>query len=131
MKKILEALYKVLCQTSILFFGIVMFFALFLLNTTTANLSREVILSFFGFSAFFGVCALLDLFIAIPSVLKAIVRFILTTVGFVVCLLVSFERSSAQMFVSVAFFAVVYWIIFLIVKLVKLPFKKKEAPEEL
>ena len=131
MKKIVTSLYAVLCQTSIVFFAIIMFFALFLLNTTTANLSREVILSFFGFSVFFGACALLDLFTALPSAVKAIVRFIVTTVGFVLCMLVTFERSSAQMFVSVAFFAVIYWVMFLIIKLITLPFKKKEAPEEI
>ncbi len=126
MKKALNIIYKIICDTSVLFCVTVLLMALFLLNTTTANLNRETIFSLLGFSAIFGLSAIFSFIETLPSSFSSILRFILTAVGFVVFLLLSFERSSVQIFVATAFFAVVYWIAFALIKLVLIPFRKKE-----
>ncbi|MBR5460295.1 MAG: hypothetical protein IKV53_05455 [Clostridia bacterium] len=130
MKKALNIIYKMLCDTTMLFCVTVLLMALFLLNTTTANLTREVILSIFGFSAIFGLSAIFGFIESLPSSFCSILRFILTAVGFVVFVLLSFERTSAQIFVATAFFTVVYWIAFTLIKLILLPLKKKEEGVE-
>ena len=130
MKKALNIIYKMLCDTTMLFCVTVLLMALFLLNTTTANLNREVILSIFGFSAIFGLSAIFGFIESLPSSFCSILRFILTAVGFVVFVLLSFERTSAQIFVATAFFAVVYWIVFALIKLILLPLKKKDVEKE-
>ncbi len=130
MKKALNIIYKMLCDTAILFCVTVLLMALFLLNTTTANLTREVILSIFGFSAIFGLSSALGFIESLPVSFSAILRFILTAVGFVVFLLLPFERSSVQIFVATAFFTVVYWIVFALIKLILLPLKDKDVEKE-
>ena len=129
MKKLFTVIYRMLCDTSLIFCAIVMLFAIFLLNTTTANLNRETILSLFGFSALFGLSAVFGYIEAIPSVLSSILRFIVTSVGFVVFILISFDRTPVQMFVATAFFAVIYWVAFLVFKLIRIPFREKKEDE--
>lgn len=132
MKKTLTALYTALCDTALVFGAVVMFFALFIINSTTANLTGEVILSLFGFAAVFGISGILNAFSEIPRVIVVIVRFIAASVGFALFVLLPFERPAGQIFVGTALFVVLYWVMFLIIKLICLPFreKKEEKPVE-
>lgn len=129
MKKVLLAIYRVLCDTALVFGTIIMFFALFIINSTTANLTGEVILSLFGFAGVFGLSGVLSEFAEIPRVIVTIVRFIVSAVGFVVFVLLPFDRPTEQIFVGTALFVVLYWIVFLIVKLLLIPFGKKEEQD--
>lgn len=126
MKKTLTAIYTALCDTALVFCAVVMFFALFIINSTTANLTGEVILSLFGFSAVFGIAGILKAFPEIPTAITVIVRFIATAVGFALFVLIPFDRPSGQIFVGTALFVVLYWVLFLIIKLICLPLCKKE-----
>ena len=127
MEKLLRTLYRALCDTALVFCGIVMFFALFIFDTDTAHFTTETLLAFFFFALFFGAASVLFAFKGVPSVISLILHFILTTVGYATQILTLSERSSAQIFVGIVIFVVVYWAGFGIVKLLKLPLKKKDT----
>ena len=130
MKKFLTAVYTALCDTALVFCAIVLFFALFIINSTTANLSGEVILSLFGFAAVFGIAGILNVFSEIPRAIVVIIRFIAASVGFALFVLIPFERPAGQLFVGTALFVVLYWILFIVIKLIKLPFREKKESDE-
>jgi len=125
-KKALTTLYTALCDTALVFGAVILFFALFIINSTTANLTGEVILSLFGFAAVFGISGILKAFSEIPSVIVVIARFIASAVGFALFVLLPFERPAGQIFVGTALFVVLYWVLFLIAKLITLPFREKK-----
>ena len=129
MKKALAAIYRALCDTSLVFGAIVLFFAIFMIDSTTANLSSEVILNLFYFSAVFGITAVLMVFPEIPEVLAVICRFLVASAGFVLFVLIPFDRPSVQIFVGTALFVLVYWILFALFRLITIPFRKKESQE--
>ena len=130
MKKILNSLYRALCDTALVFGAVILFFALFIINSTTANLTGEVILSLFGFAAVFGISGILNAFSEIPRAIVVIVRFIAASVGFAVFVLLPFDRPAGQIFVGTALFVVLYWIMFFVVKLLCLPFREKGITQD-
>ncbi len=125
MKKILIQIYRVLCETSLLFAAIVMFFALFIFNTDTAHFTKDTLLSFFWFSLVFGASGLLRVFDKIPAFVLHLFRMIVTAVGFVIFILSTTERSESQMFVGAILFVVLYAVVFIITRLILLPFREK------
>lgn len=130
MKNFLSCIYKALSFTSITFFTILMFFALFVFNTDTAHFTKEMLLNFAVFSAFVGVGALVFEIPRLPAVVSTLVHFVVSGVGYVVFLLMSLAITSTRIFVGVFVFVVAYFLIFAIIKLLRIPFREKEIQEE-
>ncbi len=127
MKKLLKALWSVLCDTSVLFILTVMFFALFIFDTNTAHFTKDTLVSFFLFSLVFGLAGVVHTAVSLPSFLRHFIRLVLTSVGFAIFILTSAERSEMQMFVGTVVFVLCYLVVFALSRLVLLPFKKKET----
>ncbi len=130
MKNFLTALWRAICDASVLFTATVMFFAVFIFNTNTAHFTKETLLAFFWFSLIFGLAGFIHCATALPSFIRHAVRLVVTSIGFAVFVLTSAERSEMQMFVAVIVFALSYIAVFALSRLFLIPFRKKDKVEE-
>ncbi len=124
MKKFLSCIYQALSFTSITFFALLMFFALFVFNTDTAHFTKETLTNFALFSAFVGVGALVFHIPRLPLFVSSIIHFLVSGAGYVIFLLMALVTTSARVFVGVFVFVVVYVVIFAVIRLIRLPFYK-------
>ena len=108
MRKILDAIYRVMCHTALSFTAVMLFFWAFMDGGNQDSLSYAHVTSFLKFAAIFGVTALLTYIPKVPAMLKTLVHFIINTVAFVMIISVSGEGSQSARFVSIALFALAY-----------------------
>lgn len=133
MRKTFRALYRVICDTSIIFTLIIAVFAIAMNpvdNTaqTTADsiLSKDVIFTFLKFSLCVGLSSLFFLIKKLPNFITQVLHFIAVAAAFVVFILLASDSvTSSRAFVVMFVFVLIYWLIFGLVKLLKIPFKKR------
>ena len=128
MAKILKAIYRIMCDTALVFTAVMLIFGVFIMSDDrTFIIAREVVLSFFYFSFMVGVASVFFLIKKLPITVSAIIHFLVSSVGYVWHILTVTERSTAQMFVGAALFVVIYWGVFAISKFIQIPIKKSES----
>lgn len=141
MAKILKALYRVVCDTALVFTGVMLLFGVFFLSDSAGGrgLHKDVMLSFFYFALIIGIASLFFLLKRLPAVATAVMHFVLSSVGFAWKILgVAGESSvktvtqmtSAGMFIATVLFVIIYWGIFAIAKFIQIPMKKGDKAEE-
>ena len=111
MKKILNALYRVLCHTSIAFTAVLFFFWLFMDGGNNDKLYYENITEFFKFALVFGVSSLITLIPKMPTVLKVFVRFIVNTVAFTAFISTLGNGTQNARFVAIVLFVLIYAVV--------------------
>ena len=111
MKKILNALYRVLCHTSIAFTAVLFFFWLFMDSGNNGKLYYEHITEFFKFALVYGVSSLIALIPKMPTVLKIFVRFIVNTVAFTAFISMLGDGTQNARFVAIILFVLVYAVV--------------------
>ena len=128
MKKILNALYMVLCHFALAFSGIVLFFWFFM--NEAQYIDYEKILVFFRFALIFGITALIFAIPKIPYIVKTALHFVVNTIGFIVTFISATEISQMRAFVVGVFFVVAYVIVFSITRFFVWLGKKLDNKEE-
>lgn len=111
MKKVLDALWRVLSHTSIAFTAILLFFWLFMDSGNNDKLYYEYITGFFKFALVFGVSSLVAYIPKMPAVLKIFVRFIINTVAFTAFVSVLGQGTQNARFVAIILFVAVYVVV--------------------
>ncbi len=131
MAKILKAIYRIMCDTALVFTAVMLIFGVLIMSDErTFMITRDVVLSFFYFSFMVGVASVFYLIKKLHVTVSAIMHFIVSSIGYVWHILTVTERSAAQMFVGAALFVVIYWGIFAISKFIQTPIKKSEAKSD-
>ena len=127
MEKFMRSLYRALCDTSLVFSAVVIFFAM-LLNpvldaetgvavTRDAALTKNVIFGFLGFCSVFGLSYFVNL-IKMPKILVHILRFVITGVGFLLIVPKTTALAANGLFVGFFVFTIIYWIAFALIALI-------------
>ena len=128
MKKGFSIFYRALCHFSLAFSGILVFF--WSIMKKTQYIDHENISAFLTFSVIFGVSSLLFAIPKIPYFLKVIVHFIINTANFILNLALVDGITPVRLFIFTALFAVIYFLIFIVVKLLQSLAKKAEKKSE-
>ena len=111
MKKILSALYRLLCHTALCFTGILSFFWLFMNDGNNKYISYDNITMFLKFALIFGISSFIDYIPKLPSSLKAFLRFVVNIVSFVFFFVISTEGSQTGKFISAILFILIYSVV--------------------
>ncbi len=132
MKKVFSIFYRALCHFSLAFSGILIFFwavmkrIQYIDHERTPYIDHENISAFLTFAVIFGVTSFIFAIPKLPYVLKVILHFILNAVSFVLNLAVVDGVTPVRLFVVTALFAVLYFVIFAISKILGTVSNKKE-----
>ncbi len=128
MKKFFSLFYTALCHFSLAFSGILVFF--WSIMKKTQYIDHENISAFLAFAVIFGLSSLLFAIPKIPYFLKVIVHFIVNTANFILNLALVDGITTIRLFIFTALFAVIYFLIFVVVMLFESLAKKAEEKSE-
>ncbi len=129
MNKFFQVLYKALCNFSLVFSAIILFFwgiMASLPSSTSKSLDYDKIKFFFIFALIFGVTSLIFAIPKIPAALKVLFHLMVNDIAFAYIFPLAVGPSGKKVFLAATVFILIYAVVFALKKLLEFITKEKK-----